>query len=53
MIMTEEVKAVDFKFEGSKLLVTLDPNKNGKVVLSLVLDLAEVPSEVLALISKK
>lgn len=44
---------VSFKFEGSKLIVSIDSNKDGEPVLSLTLDLAEIPDEVLALITAK
>lgn len=46
-------KAVDFKFEGSKLLIAIDPNKDGGPVLKLEIDLAEIPDEVLSLIAAK
>lgn len=48
-----EGKLVDFKFEGTKLLVTVDPNKDGQCVLKVEVDLAEIPDEVLSLISGK
>lgn len=44
---------VDYKFEGTKLVVTLDGDNDGAPVLSVTVDLAEIPSEVLALIAKK
>jgi hypothetical protein len=44
--------AVDFKFEGSKLVVNVDPNSDGQVVLSVTIDLAEVADEVLAALKK-
>jgi hypothetical protein len=48
-----EAKVVDFKFEGSKLLINVDPNKDGQVVLAVTVDLAEIPDEVLSLLSAK
>lgn len=48
-----EGKVVDFKIEDGFLVLTVDPNKNGIVLLTLKLNLAEVPAEVLALFSKK
>jgi len=46
-------KAVDFRFEGSKLIVVVDPNKDGEPVLSVELELAEIPDEVLSAINSK
>ena len=46
------MKAVDFKFEGSKLLISVDPNKDGEAVLKLELDLSEVADEVLDALKK-
>jgi hypothetical protein len=48
-----ENKAIEFKFEGAKLLISVDPNKDGGPVLSLTVDLAEIPDEVFSLISAK
>lgn len=44
---------VDYSFQGSKLIVTVDGDNDGTPVLSLTLDLMELPSEVIALISAK
>ena len=44
---------VTFKFEGTNLVVAVDTDKDGVNLLNLSLNLAEVPSEVLALITKK
>ena len=48
-----EAKSVDYKFEGTKLIVTVDPNKDGQAVLTVVLEIAEIPDEVLSAISSK
>ena len=48
-----ENKIVDFKFEGSKLIINVDPNKDGEVVLSVSLDMAEIPDEVASFFAKK
>jgi hypothetical protein len=48
-----ENKAVDFKFEGTKLIVIVDPNKDGGPVLSVIVDLSEIPDEVFSLLSAK
>lgn len=44
---------MSYKFESTKLIVTVDGDEDGAPVLSVTVDLAEIPSEVLALISKK
>lgn len=44
---------VKFNITDGKLAVEVDPNKNGKPVLSLLIDLAEVPSEVLSVFQPK
>lgn len=44
---------VDFKFEGSKLSVVVDPNEDGQAVIKVEVELAEIPDEVLSLISAK
>ena len=48
-----ENKAVEMKFEGSKLVLTVDPNKDGGPVLTLVVDLMEIPDEVMSIIASK
>jgi hypothetical protein len=44
---------VDYKFEGTSVVVTVDGNSDGQPVLSLTLNLAEIPDEVLSLIAAK
>ena len=46
--------AFKFKFDGTKIIVELDPNKNGKPVLTLTgeIDLTEVPQEILDMFKK-
>lgn len=44
---------VDYKFEGTNLIVTVDGNNDGQPVLSLTLALAEIPDEIFSLISAK
>jgi hypothetical protein len=51
--MADVAKAVDFKFVGSTLVVTIDSNKDGEALLTLNVNLAEIPDEVLSLLSKK
>lgn len=46
-------KAVDFKFEGSKLVVVVDPNQDGQAVVKVEVELAEIPDEVLSAIQEK
>lgn len=50
--MENENKVVDFKVEGGYFYLTVDPNKNGKPVLALQLDLAEIPVEVIDALKK-
>jgi hypothetical protein len=50
--MSEEHKLVDFKIEESKLHLTVDPNRDGQAVVSLLVDLAEIPDEVLSALGK-
>lgn len=47
-----DVKAIDFKVEGGFFVLTLDPNKNGTPILTLKLNLAEVPVEILDALKK-
>ena len=49
----KSMSKVDFKFEGSKLSIAVDPNEDGQSVLKVEVDLAEIPDEVLSLISAK
>jgi len=44
---------VDYKFEGTSVVVTVDGNSDGQPVLSLTLNLAEIPDEILSLITSK
>jgi hypothetical protein len=47
-----EKKALEFKIDGGKLVISLDTNKDGEPVCTFAVDLAEVPDEVLAVIKK-
>jgi len=47
------MNGVKYEFQGSKLKVEIDPNGDGQPVLSIVLELAEIPDEVLSAISAK
>lgn len=51
--MSEEKKVVSFEVEDGKLKLVVDPNRDGQPVVSLVVDIAEVPDEVAALFLKK
>jgi hypothetical protein len=44
---------VDYKFEGTNLIVNVDGNDDGQPVISLTLSLAEIPDEILSLITSK
>lgn len=46
-------KKVDFGFEGSKLVVTIDLNEDGQALMKLELELSEIPDEVMGLIAAK
>jgi hypothetical protein len=48
-----ENQAVKFEFEGSKLLIAVDPNRDGGPVVKVEIDLMEIPDEVMSLISAK
>lgn len=48
-----ENKSVDYKFNGTQLVITVDPNKDGQPVLTLTLEMAEIPDEVLSAIQSK
>jgi hypothetical protein len=47
------MEKVKFEFEGSKLKIAVDPNGDGQAVLKVEVELAEIPDEVLSLISAK
>jgi hypothetical protein len=47
------MKSVKFEFEGSKLVVVVDPNQDGQALLKLEIELAEIPDEVLAALAAK
>jgi hypothetical protein len=44
--MSEEKKVVSYKVEGSKLIIEVDPNKDGQSVLKLELDALEAFNEI-------
>jgi hypothetical protein len=48
-----ENQAVKFEFVGSKLLIAVDPNRDGGPVIKVEIDLMEIPDEVMSLISAK
>jgi hypothetical protein len=52
VFIMEEQKALSFKIEGGKFILSVDTNKDGQPLLTLALDLTEVPDEVLALFKK-
>jgi hypothetical protein len=47
----EDKKKVSYSFEGTKLIVKVDLNGDGEPVISLAIDIKEIPEEVLAAIS--
>jgi hypothetical protein len=50
--MSDSNKAVSLEVADNKLVIKVDPNKDGEAVMLVSLDLAEVPDEVLDIISK-
>lgn len=44
---------VKFGFEGSTFFVKVDLNGNARPVVSVSIDLAEIPSEIIGLVFKK
>jgi hypothetical protein len=46
----EESNAVSIKFEGAKVIINVDPNKDGSPLVKVELDLLQIPSEVKDLI---
>lgn len=44
---------VKFEFEGSKLKIAVDPNGDGQPVVKVEVELAEIPDEVLSVITSK
>ena len=41
-------KAVKFEITDGKLIILVDPNKDGEVLMKLEVDLTEVPDEVIS-----
>jgi hypothetical protein len=50
--MPDEFKMIEFVIEDGKLIIGVDPNKDGQKVLEVTVDLAEVPDEILSVIQK-
>lgn len=51
--LKQEKKAMSFKLEDGKFFFLLDPNKDGEPVVQLMIDAAEIPDEIISLISSK
>lgn len=45
-----ENQAVELKFEGTKAVIVIDPNKDGSPLVKVELDLMQIPAEVKDLI---
>lgn len=43
----DENKVLNFEIKDGQLHLSVDPNKNGKPVVTLAVDLLEVPAEVI------
>lgn len=50
--IVQENKAFELKLEGEFLMLKVDPNKDGEVLLEMKVSLKEVPDEVLGLFKK-
>jgi hypothetical protein len=47
-----EAKKVEFKVEGTKFVILVDTNQDGQPLLTISLDMTEVPDEIMALFVK-
>ena len=47
-----EAKKVSFSVVDGKFVIEIDPNGDGKVLLTVALDIAQVPAEIASLFSK-
>lgn len=47
-----EAKKVEFSVVDGKFVIAVDPNADGKALLVVTLDIAQVPAEVAALFKK-
>lgn len=45
-----DVNVVEVKFEGAKVIIAVDPNKDGSPLVKVELDLLQIPAEVKELI---
>jgi len=52
-LVAKDGKIVEFGVLGTKFWVAVDPNDDGEALISIEIDLAEVPDELLAIFSKK
>lgn len=50
---TTDGQIVTMKIDGGALVITVDPNKDGQALLSVSIDLLEVPDEIVAALKKK
>jgi len=48
-----EAKKVEFSVVDGKFVIEVDPNADGKALLIVSVDIAQVPAEVAALFAKK
>ena len=47
-----ENKVVEFKIEDGKMIIKVDPNKDGEAVISISVNIAEIPDEVVSAFKK-
>lgn len=50
---TTDGQVVTMKIDGGALLISVDPNKDGQPILTLSIDLLEVPDEIVTALKKK
>jgi len=49
----EEAKAIKLSFENGKMIVEVDPNKDGDILLRVELALSEIPDEIVDAIKNR
>ncbi|MCK5615253.1 hypothetical protein KAR91_76020 [Candidatus Pacearchaeota archaeon] len=47
-----EAKKLDFKMEDGKFVILVDPNADGEPLLRIMINLSEVPDEIVSLFKK-
>jgi len=47
-----EKKMLDFKYKDGKMIISIDPNRDGEPVVFLSVDIKEVPDEIVSAFKK-